>query len=78
MLILSEGIIRIDGKGNITMEGIKRVYEREVERFLRELMLRKVTIRYRGGRLLFTRNVDPSTQQKIRNFLVNIKELTER
>jgi hypothetical protein len=75
VLILSQGIIRVDGQGAVKMAGVKRVYEAKVERFLRDLGARNMTVRYRNGRLLFSKGVDPSTQQKIRNFLVNIRDL---
>lgn len=71
MLILSQAKVTVDGNGEIAVEGMLTPHRARIVAFLRDLGLRGMTIRYRGGRYLFSRSIDAGTQQRLRNFLVN-------
>ena len=75
MLILSQAKISVNTHGGVKLEGVFKQHASRVIEFIVSLGLRKATIRYRHGRFLFSRNVDPATQQRVRNFLLNLPAL---
>ena len=72
MLIFSQGMIRIRRDGAIELYGVLQGYTVELREFLESLDLRGVTIKYRDGAFRFSKGIDDSTRQRIRNFLVNL------
>ena len=71
MLILSKAKVTVGEAGDVRVEGAWERYRIIIERLLTELRLERVTIRYRSRRFIFSRNVDPAMQQRLRNFFVN-------
>jgi len=75
MLIFSDGLIKVTKNGEIKLHGVMTSCKAEVHQFFEELGLRNVTVRFRDGRFVFGKNVDSSTQQRIRNYLSNLRAL---
>jgi hypothetical protein len=71
MLILSQAKIAVDRNGGVRVEGLLEPYAARITEFAAELGLRNATIRYRNRAYVFSRNIDDSTRQRLRNFLVN-------
>ena len=69
MLFLSQAKITVDAEGDVRVEGKLRPQRANISVFLSELELRSVTIRYRWGKLLFSKGVPAALQQRIRNFI---------
>jgi len=75
MLILSQGLIKVGSSGEVKTYGVLKSYQREVAEFFQDLPLRNATVRFRDGRLLFSRNVEPALRKQIRNYLFNLPAL---
>jgi len=71
MLLLSKARIRIDRRGGVRVEGLLQPYAVRIRQFIADLGLRDATIRYRFGRYVFSRGLDPAVCQRLRNFLHN-------
>jgi hypothetical protein len=71
MLILSDAKIDVRGPDDVRVEGRLEPHGARIAHFIAELGLRSGTIRHRSGRYLFSRDIDPATQQRLRNFLMN-------
>jgi hypothetical protein len=68
VLILSDAKITIKASGEIRLEGNFVPHAGKIAGFLRELGLTGGVIRRRFGRFVFSREIDPSAQQRLRNF----------
>lgn len=75
MLFFSQGVVRIRRDGAIELKGVLQSCASDVRDFFRDLDLHGVTIKYRNGAFRFSRQIDESTRQRIRNFLVNLPAL---
>lgn len=71
MLIISQAKVTVRKPGEVRVEGTFLRHRVKIEHFLAELGLENATIRLRSGQLIFSRNVDPSLHQLLRNFFVN-------
>jgi len=71
VLFLSRAKITVDKAGHVLVEGLWERYAARIEAFVTDTGLRDCTVRFRNGRCVFSGNADESTQQRVRNFLVN-------
>jgi len=71
VLGFAQARIRVGRHGQVAVSGDWKRYTARIADFVSELGLRRASITYYRGRYRFSRNVDPSTQQRLRNFLVN-------
>jgi len=71
MLILSTAKVTVKQPGEVSVEGKLARYATRISQFIDEIGLRHATIRLRFERYVFSRNIDPPTRQRLRNFLVN-------
>jgi hypothetical protein len=75
MLIFSDGMIKVTNSGEVKLYGVMTSCNAEVRQFFEELGQRNITIKYRDNRFQFSRSIDASTQQRIRNYLTNLPAL---
>ncbi len=78
MLILSRARVRVDGRGNVAVEGDWEQYTVRIAQFFSDLGLRRVTVKHRFGRFVFSGDLTPSLRQRIRNFMTNECPLKRR
>ena len=57
--------------GDVRVEGSLERYTIRIGQVLEEIGLEQGSIHLRFGRFAFSRNIDPRTRQRLRNFLVN-------
>ncbi len=78
MLIVSRAKISIRGVGRADVEGGLAPHTGKIVGFLQDLGLKSGTIRHRFGRYVFSREIDRSARQRLRNFLVNECPMKDR
>ena len=74
MLILSRAKIAIAPHAagrRVRVEGVWARYRVRIKDFFQDLPVERGTVRLRSGRILMHGDFDPSTEQRVRNFLVN-------
>ena len=69
MLIFSQAKLTVCGEGLVRVEGKLEPYWSRISGFVRELGIRYITVRLRGGRPVFPRSVPPRTRKKFKTFL---------
>ena len=71
MLILSKAKVTIREAERPRVEGLLEPYRAKIATFVADLGLASGTIRYRYGKFVFSRNIDPAIRQRLLNFFVN-------
>jgi hypothetical protein len=60
------------------VSGLWSKYSTRISDFVSDLGVTGITVRYRRGRYRFSNGVDERTQQRIRNYLVNECQVSNR